>query len=103
MTTVMPDNITEDIQDEELKKAVTRAFDLEEGKVVLVDFGNGIAIRSDYECKDKGTDACNDCRLRFGCYSNQYLIIDAKNLNLSLDHTINELVEDYIEAHKHNG
>jgi len=87
-------------QEEELKKAVSRAFNLEEGKVVLIDFDNGVAVRSDYECKDKGTDVCDECKLRFKCYLSQYLIIDAKDLSLTLDHTINEIVENYIESAK---
>ncbi len=86
-------------EQDELKKAVARAFDLESGKVVLVDFG-GTLVRSDYECKDKGTDVCEACKIRFACYLNQYLILEAGKLDLQIDRTINEIVEDYIESAK---
>ena len=73
---------------------------------MLVDFGEVVetgarlVIRSDYECADKGTDTCEDCRLRFSCYLNQYLIIKAEDLHLDLDRTINEIVKDYVESAK---
>ena len=86
----------------QLEQATRRAFDLEEGKTVLVDFGEE-CIRVDYRCLDKDTDVCNECKLRFKCYLSQYLILAPKELKLSLDETINESVERFIEGHKPMG
>ena len=86
-------------QDKELEKTIRRVLELDSGKVVLVSFGD-IAVRSGYECQDKNTDVCNECQIRFACYLNQYLIIEAKDLNLRLDTPLDEIVERYVERHK---
>jgi hypothetical protein len=87
-----------------LEQAAKRAFDLEKGKTVLVQFSDDYFIRVDYRCLDKDTDVCVDCKLRFRCYLSQYLTLDPKELNLNLDATINESVKMFVERHKpHNG
>jgi hypothetical protein len=84
-----------------IEKACRRVWELEKGKTVLVEFAKqGEGIRVDYRCLGKDTDACNECSLRFKCYSSQYLIIDSKDLDLSIDVTINEAVERYIKGHR---
>lgn len=84
-----------------LEKACRREWELEEGKTVLVEFKKqGEGIRVDYRCLDKDTDVCDRCGLRFQCYSSQYLVIDSKDLDLSIDVTINEAVERYINGYK---
>lgn len=87
--------------EKDLEKAIRRTFDQEEGKTVVIDFGN-MLVRSDYRCMDKDTDVCDNCRLRFKCYSCQYLTIEQKDLHLppDLKETINECVEAYVESHK---
>jgi len=88
-----------DKEEKEFKEEVARVFDLQQSKVVIINFGE-YAVRADYECKDKGTDICDGCKLRFNCYLNQYLILQAEELPLNFDETINEIVEGYIEGHK---
>ena len=91
------------IKDEGLKKAVARAFELEEGKGVLVEFPKlEKVIRLDYRCMDKDTDVCNKCGLRFTCYSSQYLVIPFETLyqggRSDIEETINEKAENYIKG-----
>lgn len=87
-------------EDKELVTAVRRALSLDKGKIVLVTFGGDNDVRSGYECQDKDTNVCNECLLRFTCYTNQYLTIEAKDLDLRLDQPLDETVEDYIERAK---
>ena len=93
-------NYNEEIPDG-LKKEIARAFDMEEGKTILVPLDDTHAIRTDFRCMDKDTDVCDECKLKFKCYPSQYLTIDKKELNLeNIGQTINEKVEKYIGKHK---
>lgn len=85
--------------DKQFEEEVARAFDIQPSKAVMIDFGDYL-IRADYECKDKNTDICDKCRLRFNCYLHQYLILKANDLPLNIDETITEIVERYIEIAK---
>jgi hypothetical protein len=87
--------------EKDVEKAVRRAFDMEEGKTVVVDFKEA-PVRVDYRCMDKDTDVCDECRLRFTCYSSQYLILKPEVLQFPADlrETINERVEAYVESFK---
>jgi len=93
----MPDEMRE-----EIKLKAARAFDLEDGKTVVVALDEKILMRVDYRCMDKETEVCDDCRLRFSCYSSQYLIIERDKLTWGMDlqETINEKVKAYVERHK---
>jgi len=91
----------DEINDKDLEKAVRRAFELEEGKTVVINFKD-CPVRVDYRCMDKDTDICDGCRLRFTCYSSQYLTLEPKDLRFPQDlkETINERVEAYVESFK---
>lgn len=92
-----------EIKDEELKKSVARAFDLEKGKTVLVQLTDGAIIRIDFRCMDKDTDVCFTCGLRFNCYTSQSLTIPFKKLypvGNDIEETISERAEYYVKVHK---
>lgn len=93
--------------EKDLEKAVRREWELEDGKTVVINFphdsNKDFFVRVDYRCMDKDTDVCDNCKLRFRCYSSQYLVLDAKELRFelgSLKETISETVEAYIKSFK---
>ena len=93
-------NEEENDMQEKIEKAAARAFEMEDGKTVLVDIG-GTGIRCDYRCMDKETEVCDKCRLKFKCYTSQYLIIEGKELRLNdIGQTLNEKVEAYVTSRK---
>lgn len=82
-----------------LEKEARRAWELEKGKTIIVEFDN-CKVRADYHCLDKDTKVCETCKLRFRCYLGQFLTIDYKELHLNIDTTLNEAVEGYVEGFK---
>src|SRR3990172_9044937 len=87
--------------DEKTRKIAARAFEVEEGKTVLVDIDKDHAIRADYRCMDKDSDICEGCGLRFTCYSSTWLLLKQKDLHFEdIGQTLNEKVEAFITSKK---
>ncbi len=76
------------------------------GKPIAIDFNSGskdLLVHISTRCLDKDTDKCNTCRLRYQCYSGQYLIIDYRLLLDYVDYAgqpIEECVEKFIAIKK---
>jgi len=69
-------------------------------KDVVVKFTEGNIVTA--VCHYKGSDVCDECKLRFDCYLHENLIIEAATLGFKKDKVITEplteLTERYLRA-----